>query len=150
MLEKFPPKEEKDSVAQIDAPEPDIQKKRVSAIPHEYPPELGFVLDGMAYVYVRSGIHNPKNYLRVLHTPFSAQGHRHKGGFKQPQFHVHEKGDQLDSVYVCDRILPIEDKEFTWLEAFIKICRYMSTMQEIWAGKEKMTVAEYWKLHVTG
>lgn len=145
VLEKFPPKIEVELAAQTDTPEPSKRKKIVSSVPHEYPPELRLVLDGMAYVHVREGPVSPQQLLRILYTPFSAEGYRQKVGLNQPRFHVFEQEQPTSK---CDRILPIEDKELAWLEAFVKICKYMSAMQEIWSEKDNLTVADYWKARV--
>lgn len=142
--------------------------------PYEYPPEISesitTSINGMAYVFVQPSC-SPASYngdepndgmlLRTRYTPYSAEQYKRVFGVFQPQFHSvfetavrdSKRNRKLGDVYGFkrssrrgpDMMLPFDEREFVWLEAFLKSCRYMEGMDEVWTTG--MTVADYWKKH---
>jgi len=119
---------------------------------HTYPPELDTVLEGMEHIYVRDscvdhGLRKGFVCTRTKYTPYAPEPAKKKGkqrgGPRQPQFNSDYA--RLEFCKTEDRIQPIDERELDWLEGFLKICRYMSKMEEKW--KTDMTVSEYWLMH---
>ena len=125
--------------------------RRFPAHKHIYPRELDAVLEGMERIYVRSSCvkHDLKKGIvctRTKYTPYAPEPTKKgegRGGPRQPQFNRDYR--QLEFQRKEDRIQPIDDRELEWLEAFLKVCRYMSRMEEKW--NLGMTVSEYWLKH---
>ncbi|PPQ63634.1 hypothetical protein CVT24_004387 [Panaeolus cyanescens] len=112
---------------------------------HEYPEEMEFVLEGMEFIFPRDvEINEQQPQARTRFTLFSTGKETISKGYSQPIF---------DSSYVCERdsrdpvvgFIPAADKELDWLESFLRICKYMSSMQlEMKPGQ---SVAEFWAIH---
>ncbi|TFK42037.1 hypothetical protein BDQ12DRAFT_720054 [Crucibulum laeve] len=127
---------------------------------YKYPDELTHVLGSMAYARIRSQLSTSFNssdntdvYLRTRYTPYSDDAVNTRAGrargLKQPQFDT--KGALDLFVEYNDRITPHDEREFEWLESFIKVCRFMSEMKDVeWKGKPGVSVAEYWEVHTAG
>ena len=134
-IQKFPPSSD------------DNTEKESKDRSHQYPNDLKVVLEGLPEIYSRDAltamsdeVEEWKPMPRTLHNKYSslkATGMRH-----QPSFWSHCAGKDVE---ISRRIAPASQKELDWLEAFLSICNYMASMQEIWTRKE--TVAEYWQRH---
>jgi hypothetical protein len=122
--------------------------------PYMYPPEVaGYItkaVQGMAYVYTREAIKNDTysdlRILRTKSTPYSAKGYQSSFGLNQPRFMNAEDGEGIDNEN--DKIMPMEEKEFEWLEAFLKSCAFMSNMDMEWT--KGVTVKKFWAIHTGG
>jgi hypothetical protein len=118
---------------------------------HIYPRELDMVLEGIEHIYVRSSCvnHDLRKGIvctRTKYTPYAPDPSKKgegRGGLRQPQFN--RDYGRLEFRRIEDRIQPIDDRELDWLEAFLKVCQYMSKMEEKW--NVDMTVSEYWSKH---
>jgi len=91
---------------------------------HQYPPEMETVMQGMGRVYVRS---EAGRYMRTKYTRYGEEDAR---GLRQPQF---------NNDYACNvfenrngRMQPLDERELTWLEGFLSVCRHMRDLEERW------------------
>ncbi|PFH53015.1 hypothetical protein AMATHDRAFT_138927 [Amanita thiersii Skay4041] len=82
---------------------------------------------------------------RTKYTPYAPSEKKDErvGGLRQPQFNT--AYSRIEFQNIQDRIQPMDERELQWLEAFLKVCRYMSHMDVIW--NNNTTVAEYWAKH---
>ncbi|KAF8078303.1 hypothetical protein FPV67DRAFT_1405031 [Lyophyllum atratum] len=90
--------------------------------------------------------------LRTKYTPYSHSDYRTSRRGNQPHFLGGSKDDGGEKKHLRvlldnDSILPLEEKEFEWLEAFLRACRYMEGMDDA-EWRAGMTVKQYWKIHV--
>jgi hypothetical protein len=140
-IQKFPPSSD-------DNPERESKDKS-----HRYPSNLKVVLEGLPEIYPRDGwmamhdeVESWEPMPRTLYNRYSSLKTNTAGGTKQPTFWSHKSCTvKVRNVEIVRRIAPASKKELDWLEAFLSICKYMASMQEIWTRKE--TVAEYWQRH---
>ncbi|KAG6910567.1 hypothetical protein DXG01_009517 [Tephrocybe rancida] len=141
----------------LDGPHPlaDSAGRRTKAYtwPSEVICDIRNVLEGLAYVYPKAtieGVHIPTT-LRTKHTRYSDAAYSASAGNNQPcfmgGFDDHSKKPKhllyhLDN----DRILPLEKREFAWLEAFLRACQYMREMDDA-EWRAGMTVKQFWSIH---
>lgn len=120
---------------------------------HRYPSDLKVVLEGLPEIYSREAlmamsdeVEEWKPMPRTLYNKYSSIEASIAGGTHQPSFWSHKScTGKVRDVEIPRRIAPASKKELDWLEAFLSICNYMASMQEIWTRRE--TVAEYWQRH---
>lgn len=120
---------------------------------HRYPSDLKVVLEGLPEIYSREAlmamsdeVEEWKPMPRTLYNKYSSIEASIAGGTHQPSFWSHKScTGKVRDVEISRRIAPASKKELEWLEAFLSICNYMASMQEIWTRRE--TVAEYWQRH---
>lgn len=96
---------------------------------HDYPPEMGLVLEGMELFYPRDvEVEQVQPKVRTKYTLFSARNERNPRGYNQPVFASSYVGYEkwADPVAAC---IPAPDRELDWLESFLHICDYMGSMQ---------------------
>ncbi|KAG6829281.1 hypothetical protein H0H92_005034 [Tricholoma furcatifolium] len=120
--------------------------------PTDVASDIKQVTDGMAYVYPKSSREGDENIriLRTKYTRYSDQAYSTSVGARQPRFlggfnDVHE---HKHSLYIreSDKILPLEEREFEWLEAFLRVCRFMSQMDDV-EWRAGVSVKEFWNIH---
>jgi hypothetical protein len=128
--------------------------------PLVYPPEvvasITKAVQGMTCIYTKQSVEG-QSYSDIVRTRYSryslkdVRNPRGKGT-RQPIFVGIE--DSMDSMTFNDShiyqrndaILPFEEKEFEWLEAFLQSCKFMESMQDVeWSPG--VTVAQFWRLH---
>ncbi|KAJ3532240.1 hypothetical protein NMY22_g7823 [Coprinellus aureogranulatus] len=113
--------------------------------PHRYPDCLQMVLDGLAQYHPVGGSQRTPPP-RVMHTEYSLPKHQGYGGPAQPHFFLYNFHPTPREMNKWEGIWPFPEKEFEWLEGFLSICEYMSTMKEEWSVGR--SVGDYWKQHV--
>lgn len=101
-------------------------------------------LEGMAFVYIRDLVEDPQVF-RTKYTPYSQKGFQVCGGQQQPMF-VGNSGRRSRFDGPDDGILPLQEREFEWLEAFLTSCKFMAQMEDAdW--KPGVTVGQFWRSH---
>ncbi|KAF8346591.1 hypothetical protein F5887DRAFT_959883 [Amanita rubescens] len=98
--------------------------KRYPEDKHEYPPEMVTVMQGMRQIYVRS---EAGRYMRTKYTRYGEEG---ACGLRQPQFNNDYARNTFENVN--ERIQPLDERELTWLEGFLSVCRHMRGREERW------------------
>ncbi|KAG6817610.1 hypothetical protein H0H87_006238 [Tephrocybe sp. NHM501043] len=125
--------------------------------PYPWPTEVANdvkrVVEGLAYVYPKAtatgGDYPP--VLRTKNTRFSDKEYSISSGLRQPCFSggldsESQKQRRLPFYVDSDNILPLEEREFEWLEAFLRGCRYMGKMEDAeWSPG--LTVKQFWCIH---
>ncbi|KAF8644231.1 hypothetical protein AX16_008586 [Volvariella volvacea WC 439] len=89
----------------------------------------------------------PGQLLRTKYTKYSHAPVRKSRGHHQPCFVG--LGRPTWDLQRGDGVMPLEEKEFEWLEAFLRVCKHMSGLTQVWwsAGR---SVADFWALHARG
>lgn len=90
--------------------------------------------------------------LRTKFTPYSDWRFRLVSGTNQPCF----VGRVIDrQVKKVDAIEPLDEKEFEWLDAYLRVCKFVGGggvsrdgVQTEW--REGVSVQEYWRVHAEG
>lgn len=123
---------------------------------HDYPPELGMVLAGLTNITANTTFiegdtqKSLKTYPRTHHTRYSVDRSPRARGYKQPCFETeHSRTERIvgsNATNIRSDVCLLEEKEFLWIENFVKICRHLENMDEKW--KSGRTVGEYWHLHI--
>ncbi|GLB36456.1 hypothetical protein LshimejAT787_0307440 [Lyophyllum shimeji] len=110
---------------------------RAYAWPQEVAQDIRTVVDGMAYVYPKTSVEGLEysSILRTKYTRYSRSDYCRSEGQSQPRFLDGSKDDgqqesQSRLLSDNDNILPLQEKEFEWLEAFLRSCRYMGKMDD--------------------
>lgn len=147
VLERFP-------LAKSTAPSDGSKSPRPRQ--HTYSSEaatnISKAVQGMGFVYLRTSLEefSYPPIPRTRYTLYSEKGYRSTGGQQQPKFldrslsDPYFKASHIESEN--DRVLPVEEKEFEWLEAFLKSCRFMEQMDDVqWSPK--LTVQQFWCIH---
>jgi len=121
---------------------------------HEYPEALQTVLAGLFQTNLHGPLTAPANKTnRISFKPNIKKNielNKIWENFKiskhiaQTQFTLANHARQPIQDHATN-ILPADEEEFTWLEAFMEICRYMKEMAGEW--KPGVTVREYWHSH---
>jgi len=139
VLVKYPP-----STIQASPPN---KSSNPTAKPHTYPAEMGVVLGGISEIYTRDITFKdePGYCPRTLSTVYSHKRAQKARGFKQPRFNNLTDGTRPERQDLLGSLVPASEKELLWLEAFLQICQYMSSMQDEW--KPGQTIGDYWRGH---
>jgi hypothetical protein len=133
-----------------------LEKFSVDLIPCPYPPDVAKTVtravQGLAYVYPRGtgepDSHSEHRVLRTKFTAYSAKGQQSSRAYNQPCFIDFDVDDTPSNVSPELGMLPMAEREFEWIEAFLESCRFTSEMGNEWM--KGMTVKEYWILHTGG
>ncbi|KAG6820758.1 hypothetical protein H0H93_012022 [Arthromyces matolae] len=114
--------------------------------------DITTVTEGLAYVYPKASAKG--NYgpiLRTMYTCYSDKDFAKASGKNQPQFvggiHITaKKKEHLHYFDPNDNILPLEEREFEWIEAFLRTCAYMRQMDDVeWT--DGITIKQFWVNH---
>ena len=81
-----------------------------------------------------------------MHSEYSLPQHRGYGGPSQPHFFIYSSYPTPREMKKWEKIWPMPEKEFEWLEGFLSICDYMAAMKEEWSVG--CSVGDYWRQHV--
>ncbi|KAG6866858.1 hypothetical protein C0991_008794 [Blastosporella zonata] len=116
--------------------------------PLEVARDIKKVLEGLSYVYPKAAVEGGDYplILRTKYTRYSDKTHSTSSGRNQPSFHGDLEGElgkqHLRYAVGSDTILPLEEREFEWLEAFLRGCRYMGEMDDA-EWRAGMTVKQF-------
>ena len=135
ILVKYPPNDESSFQAaqSLQGSPPRRVVKR-----HEYPPSMTTVIQGLRFIYPRDAVNDPLVSRTVPPLPTAAQTRRR---IKKGQFQFYSTINPEGGPFS-----PASDKEMEWLEAFLSICTYISSMDGEWQPGQ--TVGEFWKAHI--
>lgn len=120
--------------------------------PSEIVKAITIAIQGMATINtkesVEGGSYSDRPIMRTKYTSYSARDFKKPGGLYQPRFTDYRDDIDIETIPLTenDKVLPLEEREFEWLVAFLESCRFMREMSDV-EWKPGMTVKVFWKSH---